>query len=89
MSGYERQWGTRLPHCLRPAYAFAVAAGLLLVNHLAGHAAIDHEIGSGDETRPVAIEEKGGHFRDVLGPADASADGQSVGERDKTALAGR
>src|ERR1700732_1585713 len=47
-------------------------AALLLVDHLSGHAAVDHETGSGHETRSVAIEEKGGHFRDVLGPAHAS-----------------
>src|ERR1700686_206040 len=39
---------------------------LLLVNHLAGHPAIDDEIGSGYEARPLAVDEKGDDLGDVL-----------------------
>src|ERR1700730_16881951 len=45
---------------------------LLLVDHLSGHPAVNHEIGSCHKTRAVAIEEKGDHFRDILGAAHAS-----------------
>src|SRR5687767_429712 len=50
----------------------ADTAGLFLVDHLARHSAVDHEIGAGDEARALAVEQERDHLGDVLrlaGPA--------------------
>src|SRR6266581_7439789 len=38
----------------------------LLIDHLARHAAVDHEIGAGDETGSLGVEQPADKFRDIL-----------------------
>src|SRR5436189_127103 len=44
---------------------------LFLVNHLPRHAAVDNEIGAGDEARAFAIEQEGDDLGDVVGSSGA------------------
>jgi hypothetical protein len=46
--------------------------GLLHVNHLAGHAAVDHEVRAGDEPGALAIEQERDDLGHVFRPADAA-----------------
>src|SRR5579863_8045718 len=43
-----------------------------LINHLPRHAAVDDEIGAGDETRPLAVEQPGDNLGDVFRLANAA-----------------
>src|SRR4051812_5383184 len=48
------------------------AGDLLFVDHLLGHAAIDGEIGTGDEAGACAIEQPGDDLGNILRLADAA-----------------
>src|SRR5262249_26324535 len=44
-----------------------------LIDHLARHAAVDHEIGSGDEAGALAVQQPAHEFGDILWPADSAS----------------
>src|SRR6201999_4079055 len=46
------------------------ALRLVFVDHLARHAAVDDDIGAGDEARALAVEQEGDHVGDIVGLAD-------------------